>query len=360
MRNLIGGMLIGLIFGVVIAVTYPSHNDRQPHIQDTNNTALKQTWRLVSLFPSSMHPRGPTTTQLVQKVNVLTKGVIELQLFEPGTLFPELEIFDAVSNGTIEAALTNPSFWGSKSRSFELLGGFPFGPKIEEFLGWYQIGGGRELSESLYRRYNIHGIVCGVTGPMMGGWFRKPVQKLTDLQDKLVASVGLAARVLSRAGARTTLLAPQDIAPALKSGKLFGATIAAPYGNEGSELSKSAGYVYFPGWNQQFSIVDLMINLRDWKNLDSDTRDRIEIACAANIADSLAQSEGRQFRALKSLIKHGIEVLRWSPQLVSNLEIIWQNEVSRLNAKNKDFRRIWNSMEKFSEDYSIWQELGYL
>ena len=104
----------------------------------------------------------------------------------------------------------------------------------------------------------------------------------------------------------------------------------------------------------------MIINLKDWNDLASDTKDRIKIACAANITDSLAQSEGRQFTALKSLIDQGIEVNSWPPKLVSSLEFVWQSEVRRINAKDQEFRRIWNSMAKFSEDYSIWQELGYL
>ena len=360
MRNLIWGLVIGLIVGVILAVAGTNPNFSQLHTNYTQKAEAKKFWRLASLFPSSMYPAGSSTTQFVKKVNVLTKGTIELKLFQPGDLVPALDSFSAVSNGTIEAALTSPTYWGGKSLSFELLGGFPFGPRIEEYLAWYQIGGGRELSENLYRRHNIHGLVCGVFGPTVGGWFRRPVHKLSVFQDKLVAAVGLGATVLSRAGARTTLLAPQAIAPAFKSGELFGTTMAAPYGINQTELSNSTSYVYFPGWHRQFSVLDLIINLKNWNGIDSETQDRIKIACAANIADSLARTEGSQFNALKSLIDHGIEVDRWSPQMVNSLKLVWQNEVRRINSEDPDFRRFWNSLTKFSENYSIWQELGYL
>ena len=360
MRNLISGLVVGLIVGMLLAFVGTSPNVPQIGIDDTGSKNLPKIWRLVTLFPTSMYPIGPSTTQFVEKVNVLTKGTIEVKLFEPEDLVPALDTFNAVSKGIIEAALTSPSFWGDKSRGFELLGGFPFSPKIGEFLAWYEAGGGRKLSESLYRRHNLHGMVCGVSGPLVGGWFRRPVKKLTDLQNKLVAAVGLGATVLARAGARTISLAPQEIVPALNSGRLFGATMAVPYGNNKTELTNSTSYVYFPGWHQQFSVLDLIINLKDWNDLASDTKDRIKIACAANITDSLAQSEGRQFTALKSLIDQGIEVNSWPPKLVSSLEFVWQSEVRRINAKDQEFRRIWNSMAKFSEDYSIWQELGYL
>ena len=131
-----------------------------------------------------------------------------------------------------------------KSRSFQLLDGFPFGPGANEFLAWHQIGGGEKLSQSLYQRYNILGLVCGVTGPTFGGWFREPVNNISDLRKRRVAAVGLGATVLSQAAVLTVLIAPQDIRSAIQSGKIFGAIIGAPYAIDKTEPKQTTGHIF--------------------------------------------------------------------------------------------------------------------
>ena len=133
------------------------------------------------------------------------------------------------------AALSSPSFWGKKSRSFELLDGFPFGPGTNEFLAWYNTGGGKILSQNLYQRYNMHSLVCGITGPTFGGWFREPVNNIADLRKRRVAAVGLGAKVLSQAGVLTALIAPQDIRSAIQSAR----SANMPKGNIQKAIEKS-------------------------------------------------------------------------------------------------------------------------
>ena len=103
-----------------------------------------------------------------------------------------------------------------------------------------------------------------------------------------------------------------------------------------------------------------MINIRNWDSLNRQTKDRIEIACTANIADSISQSEGHRFGMLKSLVDRGFTVSRWPPRLLNKLKSIWQEEVHAYRTSEGEFGKIWRSLEKFRKNYSIWQELGYL
>jgi len=365
MKYFVTGLFIGLIVGLIIATNEPESNVKQTNIlqlgiEEIKTPLQRSQWRTASLFPSNAFPRGISVQNLVKNINFLTRTTLELKLFEPGTLVPVFSSFDAVSSGRIEAAVSSPSFLGKKSRSFELLDGFPFGPGANEFLAWHKIGGGENLSQNLYQRYNIHGLVCGITGPTFGGWFREPVNNIADLRERRVAAVGLGATVLSQAGVLTALIAPQDISSAIQSGKIFGATIGAPYAIGKTEPKQSTGYIYFPGWHQQYSVLNLMINIRNWDSLNRQTKDRIEIACTANIADSISQSEGHRFGMLKSLVDRGFTVSRWPHPLLNKLKSIWQEEVHAYRNSEGEFGKIWRSREKFRKNYSIWQELGYL
>ena len=122
----------------------------------------------------------------------------------------------------------------------------------------------------------------------------------------------------------------------------------------------AVGYVYFPGWQKQFGILDLIINLSKWNKLSVKTKNRIEVACSSNIIDSLSVSEGRRFDTLKSIVEHGFEVKRWPNELLDKLRFYWRQETNSQRFRDGEFGRIWSSRKKFSEDYSIWEELGYL
>ena len=41
---------------------------------------------------------------------------------------------------------------------------------------WMFYGGGIELMNDLYKKFNVIGIPAGNTGAQMGGWFRKEIK----------------------------------------------------------------------------------------------------------------------------------------------------------------------------------------
>ena len=97
-----------------------------------------------------------------------------------------------------------------------------------------------------------------------------------------------------------------------------------------------------------------------WAAQIADPKNRIEVACSSNIIDSLSVSEGRRFDTLKSIVGYGVEVKRWPRELLDKLRFYWRQEIKSQRFRDGEFGRIWSSRKKFSEDYSIWEELGYL
>ena len=44
-------------------------------------------------------------------------------------------------------------------------------------------GGGMELVNEFYKKFNVIALPCGNTGCQMGGWFRKEIKTVADLRD---------------------------------------------------------------------------------------------------------------------------------------------------------------------------------
>jgi TRAP-type mannitol/chloroaromatic compound transport system substrate-binding protein len=81
----------------------------------------------------------------------------------------------------------------------------------------------------------------------MGGWFRKEISKVSDLQGLKMQIPGLGGKVMSKLGATVQTLPGGEIFQALQTGAIDAAEWVGPYDDEKLGLQKVAEYYYYPG-----------------------------------------------------------------------------------------------------------------
>ena len=365
MRGFISGLVIGLVIGAVLAVTAPSSNAPLQYDGPTTKGAKKKwetniRWKMASAFPGDMPVAGNLARTFADRLKITSNGEVDIEFHEPGALVPTLDLLDAVASGAVESGFASPIMWGNKSPALELFGAVPFGPDTKEFLAWWHTGGGKKFYNNLYHQMNVHGILCGTTGIAGGGWFARQISQATDLKGMKVAASGLAATIYRTIGAKPIRLAPADISAKAQKNELDGVSFSMPSIDRYLDLDNFAKYYYFPGWHQQSGFYDLIINLGKWNDLSQRQRIMIEMACAANIQEGIALGEGTQFKALKDIVIRGVEVKKWPSGVTEAMRQAWAKVVREKSAADKNFRRVFSSLKKFREDYSIWRELGEL
>ena len=317
-------------------------------------------WRLASAYSSTLPQMGTLAKRIETEIWKVSGGKFEIKFHEPGALISAPDLFSAVASGTIEAAYASPSLWAKKIPALSLFSSIPFGPRPSEYLAWIYFGGGREAFEALYHKNNNHSLVCGINSPEAAGWFRKEVVAVEDLRGVRMRASGLGARVLEKLGVKTTTLPPEAIYRAFESGLIDATEYSMPAVDQNLGLERMVRYYYFPGWQQQSTLLELIVNLDSWKSLNSTQRAQIEAVCGDNIRYGLAESEALQFAALKGINKKGVTIRRWPPEILDALKKSWAKVVAEEAVKDRDFARIWKSLSSFREEYSIWRELGYL
>jgi TRAP-type mannitol/chloroaromatic compound transport system substrate-binding protein len=322
--------------------------------------AADEVWDMPSTFPGSLTQLGTMGKLIAQRVTSITDDELTVQFQEPGAIVPALETFDAVASGAVEAGWSTPGYWAGKVPALQLFAAVPFGPEPGEYLAWIKFGGGEKLFEEIYHAHNIHSIICGVIAPEASGWFRNEINSAEHFQGLKMRFFGLGANVMEKMGVSTQLLAAGDIFPALELGTIDAAEFSMPAVDLNLGLHQVAKHYYFPGWHQQATLQDLMINLDVWEGLDELTKLRIETACDANIAHGLAEGEALQFAALEELEDHGVTIHRWSPEILEALHNAWLEVVEEQSAADADFKGAWESLSEFRQRYSRWMELGYL
>ena len=82
----------------------------------------------------------------------------------------------------------------------------------------------------------------------MGGWFRKEIKEVADLNGLKFRIGGFAGRVLAKLGVVAQQIAGGDIYPALEKGTIDAAEWVGPYDDEKLGFHKVAQFYYYPGW----------------------------------------------------------------------------------------------------------------
>ncbi|MFQ5346260.1 MAG: TRAP transporter substrate-binding protein [Rhodothalassiaceae bacterium] len=317
-------------------------------------------WRLASTYPSSIVILGSMGKRIETLARAVSGGRIELRFHEPGALIPPFEIFDAVSYGAIEAGWSTPGYWAGREPALQLFAAVPFGPSAAEYLAWFDYGGGREIFEDIYHRHNIHSLICGISPPEAAGWFKKPIETVDDFRGLRVRYFGLGGKVLEKLGASVQLLSGGEIFQALELGAIDGSEYSVPAVDLRMGFYQAAKHYYFPGWHQQSTFFELMINLDAWKSLSAMQQAQIEAVCSENIRYGLSEGEALQIDAMRALEEKGVVFHRFPPEVLAALRKAWGEVATELSAENADFRRGWESLRAFREAHAVWRERGYL
>ncbi len=315
---------------------------------------------LASAFASSLPIVGTGGANFVKRVNRITSSGLDIKFNEPGALVPALQVFDAVSSGSIQMAWSAPAFWSGKDTAFNLVGTVPFGPGTGEFLAWYYYGGGKQFGTELFAKYNIVQIQCGLLAPEASGWFRKEIKILADLKGLKMRFVGLGAKVMEKYGVATQLLAPGDIFQALQLGTIDATEFSMPSMDIKLGFYQVAKFYYFPGWHQQSTFTEVLIGKKTWDGLSDSQKAVIEMACGDNMRDMIAEGEATQFAAIQEMQSKGVQIKKWSPEILAAYEKGWNEVLAEEIAKNPMFKKGWESLAAFRKNYAVWKDLGYL
>ena len=328
------------------------------YAQDAQSTRLN--WDLASAVPTDFTALGDNVNYLAHVLETASRGKISLNILGPGQAVAAHEITNAVMQRDIQAGYTSLQYDADQIPSAVLLSTRPFGMEPSEYTSWWYDGGGKEIAEMVYAPHNLKPILCGVTGPETGGWFKKPITSIKDFQGLKMSFRGFGAKVMEKLGVSVEVLSGADIYPALEKGIIDAAEYSTPAIDNALGFHQIAKFNYFPAWQGTSSAFHFVANSDLWARLDTTTHALIEMACTAAVVRNLSRSEAIQGAALVESAKKGV-VLRTYPE---SILAEFRRESDLLLSENASqdpmFRLAWESQRKFSDSYRVWKATGYL
>ncbi|MFX4222487.1 MAG: TRAP transporter substrate-binding protein [Thalassobaculum sp.] len=322
--------------------------------------AKKVRWKMHSAFGTNVAVLGNVGIRITDWVNRMSDGDFDIKLFEPGALAGGYAYYDPISQGAFDAAYGTPGANQGKNSAFAFLSTWPFGPGALEFNAWLQYGGGVEIGKELYARDGIEYFYCGMIPPETSGWFREPIESLDQLKGLKMRFFGVGAKVMQKLGVSTQQLAGGDIYPALELGTIDATEFSMPAIDRSYGFYQIAKYNYFPGWHQQSTTNEVLVNQANWEKLEDVKKAQFEVACLANIGVELAEGEALQPAAMIANQKDGVTNVSWSDDVLNTLREKWDEVLAEELAANPDVQKLWDSYTAFHEEYKIWGEMGYL
>jgi TRAP-type mannitol/chloroaromatic compound transport system substrate-binding protein len=312
-------------------------------------------WKMPSAFASTLTHLGPSGVRFTKDIERLSGGKFEIKFFEPGAIVPALECFDAVSKGAAEACWTTPGYHTGKYPALAFFTTVPFGPGIGEFLAWKWFGDGNKLRDEIYAKHDLIAFDCFCIGPETSGWFRREVKSLDEIKGLKMRFFGLGAKVMQKMGVSTQLLAGADIFPALERGVIDATEFSMPAMDIKLGFHQIAKFNYFPGWHQQVSCSELLMNRKAYEALPEQYKAMIQIATQAQVIYTYAETEATQFGVMAEMRdKHQVQVKRWPDDMLKAYEKAWLEVIKEESANDPLFKKIADNYLEFRKNYAIW------
>ena len=314
-------------------------------------------------FSTELPGLGTPIVRVAEDLGAISGGQIKMKIYEPGKLVPPFEILDAVSTGKINSGYATAGYWAGKIPAAPLFSAVPFGPEAGEYMAWLYYGNGLTLYQEMYDQagYNVHVLPCTIIAPETSGWFAEEIVNAEQLNGLKMRFFGLGGKVMQKLGVATSLLPGGEIFPALEKGAIDATEFSMPAIDQRLGFHKLVKYNYFPGWHQQATVFELLINKDVWADLNPTLQAQIEVTCRAQMTQSFAEGEAIQFDAMtKNVAENDVVIKQWSPEMLDLFRTTWNEVADEEAANDAFFAKVYGDLKTFRDGYELWKSNAFL
>jgi TRAP-type mannitol/chloroaromatic compound transport system substrate-binding protein len=317
-------------------------------------------WRMASAYPKSLDTLFGAGDMIAKRVAAATDNKFQIQTFAAGEIVGALQTLDAVQNGTVECSYTLSSFFIGKDPTFMFDTSVPWGMNVRQHNAWMYYGGGLTLMRDFMKDYGVFPIPAGQTGAQMGGWFRKEINSIQDLQGLKMRIAGMGGQIMAKLGVVPQVLGAGDIYPALERGTLDAVEFSGPYDDEKLGFVKVAKYYYYPGFWEGGAQPSLYVNMDKWNSLPAPYRAILEAACAEANAMCVAKYDAENAEAIRRLVGQGVQLRPFPKDVMEQSYKEAYKLYNEIAASNAKFKKVYDSWNAFREKELTWFRIAEL
>lgn len=321
----------------------------------------KVKWRMPTTWPPALDVLQGSAQRLAQVVDEMSGGRFKIEVFTAGQIMPPLEVFDAASQGKIEAFMASTVHWPTKEAALVWFTTVPFGMNPEGMLAWFYQGDGLKLWEETYAAYNLVPRPGPAVAPQMAGWFRRKINTTRDLKGLKMRIPGLGGKVIAKAGGTVVLIPGGEIYAALERGAIDASEFVGPHDDMKLGLHKTARYYYYPGWHEPGAMTEFTFNKKAYDTLPVDLQRMLDHAVAAVQVYGLTDFHMKNAIALERLkteFKGKVELTQLPAGVLGDLKKLAAGVVREESEKTPMAKKVHASFTKFQALVGPWDHVA--
>ena len=332
--------------------------NNSPDVEAGNLPKIK--WRMVTSWLKSLDTIYGGATTVCDRVSAMTGGNFTIEPYAADEIVPGLEVMDAVQNGTVECGHTASYYYVGKNSALAFGSCVPFGLTAQQQNAWYYHGGGLEMMHEIYSDFNIVNFPAGNTGAQMGGWFKKEISSLGDLQGLKMRIPGIGGEIMSRLGVNVQVLSAGEVYLALERGAIDAAELVGPYDDLKLGLNEAASYYYYPGWWEPGLTIEVQVNKSQWDKLPVEYQEIFKTAAMSANLDMLSKYDALNGEALKTLVDGGTKLRAYPLEILQSAQEAAAEYYTEESNKNPAFKKVYDQWSQFRTAIFAWNKVNEL
>ncbi len=316
-------------------------------------------WRMATSWTKSLIIFSGADV-ISRRVKEMTNGRFTITPFAAGEVVPGLQVMDAVQAGTVECGHTASYYYTGKNPALAFGTTVPFGLNAQQQNSWLYHGGGLETIQKIYSDFNIINFPAGNSGTQMGGWFKRQINTVADLQGLKMRIPGIGGQIMSRMGVNVQVLPAGEIFLALDRGAIDAAEWVGPYDDEKLGLHKAAQFYYYPGWWEPGATLDILINRSAWNQLPPEYQAILKTAAYEANMNMLCEYDALNSQALARLTAGGTKLVPFSREIMQASQTASFDFLEENASQDKTFKEVYQQWKAFRQQVFDWNRVNEL
>ena len=277
----------------------------------------EEMWQIQSHLPTG-HKVFQAEKDFIDNVNVMLGGRLTLKLLAGNAVVPANETIDAIGYGVIDGDITSPAYFAGRDKGFammaDLIGGYE---NWQQAFAWCEYGGGKELFQKIYDKYDIHFVGCANSG-LESLVAKEPIRSVEDFEGvKVRAPQGLASALFTKMGALPVNMGMADIYTAMEKGVIDASDISSYTMNSALGFHDIAKYPIVDF--HSLPVLSMSVSKEKWDAQPADIQAIVttayrDLALQINLTELVDVNNVK-----KADVAKGVEPIYWSDEEKSKM-----------------------------------------